>query len=266
MLLSLLLLGCLVNTDLYEQQQARLDSEGGEDGGVGGDSDTAAGATDSGQSDSGAAGTGDSGSTSGADTGAKSGDAGGDDTGAVDGDGDGYAEPDDCDDTNPDVHPLAGDTYGDGNDTDCDGLDCQAMLVDGAYLAVCSLGESTPVDWATARSSCINAGGDELASVRSTEEDAALLDMARTVLSDTADDALWIGYTDAATEATWVWTDGSSGGYENWGGGGPDNGGGGEEEDCASVSVHIDDGGGWNDFPCTRENALFACEVRSAEK
>ncbi len=45
------------------------------------------------------------------------------DTGAVDGDGDGYNESEDCDDTDPDIHPDARDTPGDGIDQDCSGSD-----------------------------------------------------------------------------------------------------------------------------------------------
>ena len=46
-----------------------------------------------------------------------------------DADGDGYTTVDDCDDTDPTVHPFAGDTYGDGVDSDCDGMDCEAAYV-----------------------------------------------------------------------------------------------------------------------------------------
>jgi hypothetical protein len=46
------------------------------------------------------------------------------DTGHVDDDEDGYAEVDgDCDDSNPDIHPEAVETPGDGIDSNCDGAD-----------------------------------------------------------------------------------------------------------------------------------------------
>ena len=38
-------------------------------------------------------------------------------------DGDGWDDEDDCEPDDPDVHPEADDPYGDGEDTDCDGLD-----------------------------------------------------------------------------------------------------------------------------------------------
>ena len=41
----------------------------------------------------------------------------------ADADGDGWAAADDCDDDNPDVHPEATETAGDGIDSNCDGED-----------------------------------------------------------------------------------------------------------------------------------------------
>ena len=46
---------------------------------------------------------------------------------ADDGDCDGTLTADDCNDTDASIYPYAGDTYGDGIDSDCDGLDCEAF-------------------------------------------------------------------------------------------------------------------------------------------
>lgn len=42
---------------------------------------------------------------------------------ATDDDGDGWDEYDDCDDDDPDIHPEAAETPGDGVDSNCDGED-----------------------------------------------------------------------------------------------------------------------------------------------
>ncbi len=47
-----------------------------------------------------------------------------------DGDGDGWLIPDDCDDADPDVHPDATDTPGDGVDQDCTGADAMPCFAD----------------------------------------------------------------------------------------------------------------------------------------
>jgi hypothetical protein len=49
----------------------------------------------------------------------------------VDADGDGYAAPEDCDDTDPSVHPGAEDTWYDGLDADCAGNDDHDQDADG---------------------------------------------------------------------------------------------------------------------------------------
>ena len=60
-------------------------------------------------------------------------------------------------------------------------------------------------------------------------------------------DTIHIGYTDAAKEGTWVWTDGGTGGYEHWGSKEPNNAGG--NEDCAELKLpHWK--GYWNDYYC----------------
>ncbi len=129
-----------------------------------------------------------------------------------DADGDGFddinAGGDDCDDSNPNIYPMAGDTYGDGIDSDCDELDCESGTLNGVYFTACP----DTVDQAEAKSFCQNAGY-VLASLQSQgEQDFAfsLIDEAGVVASH----ALWIGYSLQGN--TWVWEDGYSGDYENW--------------------------------------------------
>ena len=66
---------------------------------------------------------------------------------------------------------------------------------------------------------------------------------------------IWIGYTDAASEGNFIWTDGSTPGYDNWVPGEPDgqlNG-----EHCVKMFIDsgtIHDGHCWN-------NEQFVCKM-----
>jgi len=57
------------------------------------------------------------------------------------------------------------------------------------------------------------------------------------------DRRLWIGFTDAASEGNWVWTDGSPAKYTNWNGGEPNNSGGVEH-----YAEMLGSNGRWNDI------------------
>ena len=82
-----------------------------------------------------------------------------------DADGDGFddinAGGDDCDDNNPNIHPMAGDTYGDGIDSDCDSLDCEAASDGNTYFAACGGSNS----WSVAESLCQDAGYNGLGTI-----------------------------------------------------------------------------------------------------
>lgn len=65
--------------------------------------------------------------------------------------------------------------------------------------------------------------------------------------------ALWIGGTDAVTEGTWLYADGTPFSYTNWDGGEPNNVG---NEDCA---VKHNFSGRWNDVTCTN-SFWYWCE------
>ena len=66
--------------------------------------------------------------------------------------------------------------------------------------------------------------------------------------------ALWLGYTDADSEGTWLWVDGTSAAFTNWYSGEPNDSGG---EDCAATNFGAY--GYWNDYPCTY-SLPFVCE------
>ena len=80
-----------------------------------------------------------------------------------DADCDGVVITDDCNDSDPTIYPYAGDTYGDGVDTDCDGLDCSAWTFWATYFALCP--SNGGVTRSTAATHCVSAGYDGLASI-----------------------------------------------------------------------------------------------------
>lgn len=91
-----------------------------------------------------------------------------------DADGDGYESEDcgglDCDEDDGSVYPYAGDTYGDGVDSDCDDLDCEASTDGTTYFAVCIADVAAPFS-ATA-TYCTDGGHDGLTSIRDASEQA----------------------------------------------------------------------------------------------
>ena len=54
---------------------------------------------------------------------------------------------------------------------------------------------------------------------------------------------MWIGYNDISEEGNWIWADGSSSEYSNWGLGEPDDN---NIEDCGVITAS----GTWNDISC----------------
>ncbi|APR87626.1 hypothetical protein A7982_12975 [Minicystis rosea] len=102
------------------------------------------------------------------------------------------------------------------------------------------------VTWADAAAACAARGGD-LVTIPSAEDDEYLHGLG------TSD--LWIGYSDAAMEGTFVWSSGS-GTYSNWGMGQPDNAGG--IENCTTIGAE----GTWNDLPCDAKRGYICAAPR----
>jgi len=100
--------------------------------------------------------------------------------------------------------------------------------------------------WNTARANC-QAIGYELISI----DDAGEQSWANTYRSGETH----IGYTDSATEGTFVWSNGSASTHTAWGSGQPNNSGGGQ--DC--TEFYYSDGT-WNDNDCTSESQDYICE------
>lgn len=108
---------------------------------------------------------------------------------------------------------------------------------------VCFVFVTGPTTWAMAKAAC-EAMPARLAILDTATKDS----VAEAMLSvDT-----FIGGTDAVTEGTFLWVDGTPLGFTNWHTGEPNNGGGAYQEDCIVVAgARI--GKGWDDRPCAPE-------------
>lgn len=98
----------------------------------------------------------------------------------------------------------------------------------------------TPMSWTEAEAVAVAEGG-HLASIGSAAEESFLTSTFGVGL-------YWIGFTDAASEGTWAWSDGTAVTYENWAPGEPNdwpNAGIPHEEDYALISWS---GVQWNDL------------------
>ncbi len=94
--------------------------------------------------------------------------------------------------------------------------------------------------------------GANLISVQSAAENADLVQ----ALSNQgySSNVIWIGYSDAVAEGSFVWYDGSALSYSNWAPGEPNNAG---DEDCTQIYPD----GSWNDLNCVGYNSLSVIEV-----
>ncbi|HCH63488.1 MAG TPA: hypothetical protein DFR83_11830 [Deltaproteobacteria bacterium] len=169
-----------------------------------------------------------------------------------DGDGDGYPLSEDCDDTDASIHPFAGDTYGDGVDSDCDGLDCEAASDGSTYMAVCDGAET----WTSALTTCSTAGYSSLGTILSSTEHAFAEGLILAQAS-TGGTEFWFGWNQRdLPESDWEFESGLSSSYTNWHPGEPDDNGG---ADCGRLlSTHSYR---WGDAPCDN-SAGFICELR----
>ncbi|MBN2797672.1 MAG: hypothetical protein JXX28_00855 [Deltaproteobacteria bacterium] len=173
-------------------------------------------------------------------------------TSDADADGDGYelgATPEDCDDTDPAVHPGATEVCN-GVDDDCDGgvdeapeCACEALgSYGGQSFQLCEVG----LPWSSAASVCAGRG-QQLVVITSAGENAWLAG----VIEDHAE--TWIGFSDAEDEGTWRWIAEPSTSFVGWTGLEPNDSDGGE--DCAI----LDEEGAWNDLACAID-LPFVCE------
>ena len=108
---------------------------------------------------------------------------------------------------------------------------------------------SNPGSWSAARSECIRRGGD-LASLHNAAENAAAFALVP------ANTAAWIGLSDATTEGTWVWTDGTPYDYVNFHPGEPNQG---TNENCAGLfqMTGVSFNGQWADGDCSQSDGWW---------
>lgn len=126
------------------------------------------------------------------------------------------------------------------------------LNVDGYPCSKYYYNPATTSNWNTASAQATAVGATLLTICDQAENDAVLL--AATTAGVTG--GLWIGYTDAAVENTWVWLDGSPCAFTNWNPGEPNN----TSDICSStgedVAIMQMNNGKWNDvyanpgFPC----------------
>lgn len=99
----------------------------------------------------------------------------------------------------------------------------------------------TPRLYADAQTACA-----AIAAHLATVPDAATNTLITGLAANTA--SVYIGATDAVTEGTFLWQDGSAVTYTNWRTGEPSNGQGQYQEDCVVIQPML--AGVWDDRPC----------------
>ena len=166
----------------------------------------------------------------------------------------GYTDDDtDCDDDDSDINPAASEDCN-GLDDDCSGYaddggvcPCSVETYDGHPYMFCEYSES----WTNAQAECSSYDYHML-----TIDDASEDSWTDTTADSYSTSKWWIGINDISSESTWVWEDGSSSSYTNWGSGEPNNSGG--NEDCGQLNRFTN--GTWNDEPCASA-FYYICEA-----
>ena len=156
----------------------------------------------------------------------------------------------DCNDLDAMTRPYAGDTYGDGIDQDCDGLDCLSEEYGSAYYTLCPQGETL----FNAESICVEAGYDGLVSILTEDEHndvRSLIEIVEPTVFGEANGRVWIGLYGSSFE----WYNGAAYSYDGMFPGGDDDG-------MNYWRLMGDTNWEWNDTSSEQELNAFICEIR----
>ncbi len=118
----------------------------------------------------------------------------------------------------------------------CEGGDAAMQAGDGSCIVLFT----APLSFANADAACVGFGA-RLAILSNAQRDAA----AKALIGTSN---VFIGFTDQATENTFVWVDGTPVTFTNFAADEPNNANGTFEEDCA---MYDGTRGGWDDRPCS---------------
>lgn len=135
---------------------------------------------------------------------------------------------------------------------DAAGPDARTCLGGDAHMSdgtSCFVFFATPKTWPQAKTACDALPG-HLAKVASAGDEAIVAQVSLNADS-------FLGATDAATEGTFLWEDGTPLAYTDFRTGEPNNGGGMYQEDCL-VYAGKKTPPGWDDRPCTTGIVLGA--------
>jgi hypothetical protein len=165
----------------------------------------------------------------------------------IDMDEDGYPSKIDCDDDDDRIYPQAGDVYGDGIDSDCDEMDCEAAAYGGIYFAACK----ADVDRSQAATICENAGYSSLATIVDADEDSFVITLMSEMNDpEDFDDHFWFGLSEGSEG--WAWDSGLAVNYwAEW-----------QEDNDGTCARWVPDRGWlWGDSDCSNLYN-YVCETR----
>ncbi len=106
-------------------------------------------------------------------------------------------------------------------------------------------------NWGNSENACKTWGG-HLASISDATEDAAVRQLVQATCGNNA--SAMLGASDATTEGTWLWNDGTPWKYTHWDSGQPSNSGGGGGQDYLMLRPN----GAWNDLAA---NDVLGCRI-----